>query len=131
MSVKPVSFKSILVFTIKDGKPKADVPSLTRATFEYNNQLKKYNLQDTFEHEEKLDGTVHNATKNFAIELDKKHRPAMLRADKRVFMTAADFYVNPRETEKRYFLTAATNEQEREILNVLNKGAVLYAVMFN
>lgn len=131
MSVRPVSFKSILVFTINDGKPKADVPSLIKATFGYNKQLKDYKLQDTFEHNEKIDGTVYNASKNFAIELDKKNRPLMLKGDKKVFLTATDFYVNPRETEKRYFLTASTNEEEREILNVLNKGAVLYAVKFN
>ena len=131
MSVRPVSFKSIMVFTINDGKPKADVPSLVKTTFNYNKQLKKYNLQDTFVHKDKPDGTIFNATKNFAIDLDKMYRPAMIKADKKVFLTETDFFVSPRKTEKRYFLTAPTNEEELEILNVLNKGAVLYAVKFN
>ena len=131
MKTNPVSFKSLLVFTIKDGKPKAPVPDLIRASFNNNDTLKQYGLdKDIAIFEEKIDGTVFNANSDFCQRLDKLYKNNLPKGSKRVMITQADFYVDPKNTEKRYFLTAATNEEENKILNFINKfGTLILALM--
>lgn len=71
------------------------------------------------------DGTVYNAFKNYALKLDDEYRKKLdLFRDnpQKVIFTEVDFYVSPRQTEKRYFLTAATNDDEAKIHNVLSQG---------
>lgn len=131
MKLSPVSFKSLMVFTINDGKPRASVPDLVRTAFSYNPVLKPYSLdKDNFVHEEKIDGTVYNASTDFAEMLDKKYKEHLPKGSSRVILTEADFYVNPRDTEKRYFLTAATQEDEDKIHKILSKSRIFYAAKF-
>lgn len=131
MSIRPVSFGSLMVFTLNDGKPKADVPTLVKTAFNNNEQLREYSLKDGFKHEEQIDGTVHNASKNFARTLDKKYQKQLPKGSKQVNLTEADFSVNPRETQKRYFLTASTKEEENALLKILSQGSTLYVAQFN
>lgn len=131
MSIRPVSFGSLMVFTLKDGKPKADVPTLVKTAFNNNEQLREYHLQDGFKYEEKIDGTVHNASKNFARTLDRRYQRQLPRGSKQVNFTEADFSINPRETEKRYFLTASSKEEETALLKILSQGSTLYVAQFN
>lgn len=131
MSISPVSFGSLMVFTLNDGKPKAPVPTLVKTAFQNNDKLKDYTIRDGFVHPEKIDGTVHNAAKDFALQLDRKYKKDMKKGLKEVRMTEADFYINSRETQKKYFLTASTKEEEAALLNILGKGSTLYVARFN
>ncbi|MCD7779187.1 MAG: hypothetical protein LUH05_00755 [Candidatus Gastranaerophilales bacterium] len=126
----PVSFGSIHVFTINDGKPKAGIPSLMNMSFNNNSNLKRYNLTDMRKYDEKIDGTVHNAAKNFAEKLDKEYLNELPKGSRKVILTEADFYVNPRETQKRYFLTAATDADEERIHKILSKSSIFYAARY-
>ena len=120
--IKPVSFGSLMVFTINDNRPKASIPQLMKISFNNNPALKTYTLTDTIEYtQEKIDGTVHNAAQNFAERLDKEYKNKLPKGSRRVILTEADFYVNPRDTQKKYFLTAATNDDEKKIHKALNK----------
>ena len=115
MSIRPVSFGSLMVFTLNDGKPKADVPTLVKTAFNNNEQLSEYHLKDGFKYEK---------TVNFR----KMHLP---KGGKQVNLTEADFSVTPRETQKRYFLTASTREEETALLKILSQGSTLYVAQFN
>lgn len=130
MAIRPVSFGSLMVFTLKDGKPKADVPTLVKTAFNNNSHLRGYQLQDGFTYQEKIDGTIHNAAKNFADILDKQYKSQLPKGSKRVNLTEAEFSVSPRKTEKRYFLSAA-REEENTLLKILNQGSTLYAAKFS
>ena len=48
--------------------------------------------------------------------LDKKYANLLPKGSNKVILTEVDVYVNPRDVEKRYYLTAATAEDERKIL---------------
>ncbi len=129
MKTSPVSFGSLMCFTIKDGKPKASVPSLVQLAFQCNPRLSGYNLdKDIVVHKEKIDGTVHNAAADFCELLDEKYKAKLPKGSNRVIITEADFYVNPRDTEKRYFLTAATGDEENKILRTLGSSLNFYTV---
>lgn len=117
MNVSPVSFKSLLCFTIDDNKPKGMLPAMIKTAFAYNPQLKGYKLDPNIvHHDEKIDGTVHNAHANICDDLDKKYADILPKGSNKVILTEVDVYVNPRDTVKRYYLTAATSEDERKIL---------------
>ena len=131
MNIRPVSFGSLMVFTLNDNKPKADIPTLMKISFNNNKQLKQYTLTDTVSFSEKIDGTVHNAAKNFAEDLDRLYKKELPKGSKRVKLTEVDFYVNPRETQKRYFLTAATNDDENKIHERLSQSSVFYTAKFS
>ncbi len=129
--IKPVSFGSLMVFTINDNRPKASIPQLMKISFNNNPALKTYTLTDTIEYtQEKIDGTVHNAAQNFAERLDKEYKNKLPKGSRRVILTEADFYVNPRDTQKKYFLTAATNDDEKKIHKALNKSSIFYVAKF-
>ena len=131
MNLSPVSFGSTMVFTINDGKPKASVPALVKTAFKNNPELEDYILSDTFKYtEEKIDGTVHNAAPNFAEFLDKKYKELLPKGSNKVILTEAEFYVNPKETQKRYFITASNNEQESQIHKILSQGITLFSAKF-
>lgn len=131
MKTNPISFKSLLVFTINDGKPKAPVTDLVRAAFNNNNELKQYRLdRDIVVFKEKMDGTIFNANSNFCQKLDNDYKKLLPKGSKRVIITQADFYTNPKETQKRYFLTAATADDEDKILKTLGKSNLFYAAKF-
>ena len=137
MNVSPVSFGSLMCFTIKDGKPKAPVPMLVKAAFNNNDIIKnkyKYKLDNNVTEytKEKIDGTVFNASANFCNELDKLYKNILPKGSKRVIMTSADFFINPTQTEKRYFITAATASDEEKIFRTLNKNNTnFYVAKFN
>ena len=117
MKVSPVSFKSLLCFTINDNKPKGALPTMIKTAFAYNPQLKNYKLDPNIQHYDKeIDATVHNAHDKVCKSLDKKYANLLPKGSNKVILTEVDVYVNPRDVEKRYYLTAATAEDERKIL---------------
>ena len=131
MNIPPVSFGSLMVFTINDDKPKVSIPQLLKISFNNNRLLKNYNFVDTFEkYGEVIDGTVHNAAQNFAEDLDRKYKSILPKGSKDVILTQAEFTINPRETRTRYFLTAATNDDEERLHNILSKSSVFYTARF-
>ena len=131
MRVPPVSFKSLMVFTLSDDKPTLKVPQLMDLSFKHSPQLKNYVLTDLVHYnKEKIDGTVHNASADFAERLDEEYKNQLPKGSKKVIFTEADFYVNPRETQKRYFLTAATNEDEDRLHRILSKSSAFYTVKY-
>ena len=130
MRVSPVSFKSLMVFTLPDDKPSLETPQLMQLSFEHNKNLQNYYLTDLVHYNEKIDGTVHNAAADFAEKLDEQYKEKLPKGSKKVMFTEADFYVNPRETQKIYFLTAATNEDEEKLHRVLSKSSAYYTVKF-
>ncbi len=131
MNIPRVSFGSLMVFTINDGKPKASVPQLVKIAFNNNPVIRNnYYLSDTVEFSEKIDGTVYKAADEFAERLDDEYSKQLPKGSKKVILTSADFYVNPRETEKRYFLTAATDDDEEKLHNILSKSSAFYVNKF-
>lgn len=131
MRTNPVSFKSLLVFTLNDGKPRASVPEIVRMAFKHNDNLKQYQVDAYIRpHKETMDGTVFNANSDFCQYLDEKYRNILTKGSKKIIMTSADFYINPTDTQKRYFITAATAEDEEKILKELGKSNHFYAARF-
>ncbi len=137
MRISPVSFGSLMVFTIQNDNKKPSVqkpeiiPQMMKVSFNNNPQLKNYRLQDIQKYSEKIDGTVHNAAKNLAEELDNKYKHQLPKGSNKVILTEADFYINPQlDTVKRYFLTAATGKDERKIHRALSKSSVFYVAKF-
>mgnify|MGYP005770532771 CR=1 FL=1 len=130
MNIRPVSFGSLMVFTIKDNKPKMDVPSLVGLSFNNNDKLKGYSLEKRTISPEIIDGSVHNAAKDYARTLDERYRNELEKEPKKVKFTEVTFSVNPRTTEKRYFLTAATNGDEARIHDILSRGSNFYIARF-
>ena len=132
MKTSPVSFGSLMCFTINDGKPKASVPEMVNMAFMCNPKLSGYNLdKDVIEFKtEIIDGTVHNAAADFCEKLDKLYKKMLPKGSNRVVLTEAEFYVNPRETQKRYFLTAPTAEDETKILRTLGVSNDFYTAKF-
>lgn len=131
MKTNPVSFKSLLVFTINDGKPHAPIPDIVRAAFKNNPALKQYDF-DTYvrTHDEEIDGTVYNANSDFCQLLDARYRNVLTKGSKRIIMTTADFLINPTDTQKRHFITAATADDEEKILKELGKSNHFYTARF-
>ncbi len=132
MNIPPVSFKSLMVFTLEDGKPTESIPNLMQTAFDYNPSLSNYSLQKDVFHfnDAKIDGTVNNAAKNFARRLDLKYKHLLPKGSKKVILTEADFYVSSKETKKRYFLTASTDNEEENIHNILSKSSDYYVAKF-
>lgn len=133
MRISPVSFKSLMVFSLKDNKIKAKTETLVRTAFNNNKELKEYHLDnETTKYTKKIiDGSAFNANSNFTLTLDKEYEKILKRDSKRVILTEAEFHITPQETEKRYFLTAATSKDEKNILNILGKSNMFYTVRFN
>ncbi len=134
MNISPVSFKSLMCFTIKDGKAKAPVPDLVKLAFNNNKYLSsRYRLdkQITKYTGEAEDGTVFNAFGDFCKKLDKLYKNQLPKGSNRVILTEAPFFVSPREIEQRYFITAATYDDEEKILKTLSKNNNFYTVKLN
>ena len=137
MRISPVSFRSLMVFTLQDNNVKSPeqkskiIPQMMKVSFNNNPQLKNYRLQDIQKYSEKIDGTVHNAAKNLAEDLDHKYKHHLPKGSNKVILTEADFYINPQlDTVKKYFLTAATNKDEERIHKALCKSSVFYVAKF-
>ncbi len=119
MKTSPASFGTLMCFSINN-KPSASIPDMLKLSFNRNPNLRKYKLQDTFQYtDDKPDGTVHNASSNFSEFLDRLHKKHLPKGSKKVFLTEAEFYVNPYDTQKKYFVTAATNNDEARIFKAL------------
>ncbi len=132
MRISPVSFGSLMICKIESGLPKPPVPQLIDTAFRTNKTLSGvYTLQPMKIHDEKIDGTVHDAARNFAFSLNEKYKSQLPKGSKKVILTEAEFYKNPRETEKKYFLTAATNYDEGTIHNAISNGSLFLSVRFS
>ena len=132
MKTSPVSFGSLMCFTINDGKPKASVPEMINLSFAMNSKLSGYDLQtDVIDFKgEPVDGTVHNAAADFCEKLDKLYKQMLPKGSNKVLITQANFYVNPRDIEKRYFITAPTADDENKILRALGSSNNFYTAKF-
>lgn len=130
MKTSPVSFGSLMCFTLKNNKPKAPVTDMVKMAFMCNDKLANYDLcDDVLVHEEKVKGYVHNAAADFCDVLDMKYRGNVLpKGSNRVVLTEADFYVNSGNTEKKYFITAPTPKDEDIILRALSVSNDFYTV---
>ncbi len=133
MNISPVSFGSLMCFTLQDGKPKAPVPVFLKTAFKNNSSLKKYNLDKdiTKFDKETIDGTVPNAASDFCYRLDDMYKGRLPKGCKRVILTQANFMGQDGKVEKRFFLTAATANDEEKILKTLAQGNTLYVSKFN
>lgn len=133
MNISPVSFGSLMCFTLQDGKPKAPVPVFLKTAFKNNPSLKKYNLDKdiTKFDKETIDGTVPNAASDFCYRLDDMYKGRLPKGCKRVILTQANFMGQDGKIEKRFFLTAATANDEEKILKTLAQGNTLYVSKFN
>ena len=132
MKSSPVSFGSLMCFTINDGKPKASIPSMLNIAFACNPKLSGYQLEkDVVQFGgDAVDGTVHNAAADFCEKLDNLYKGMLPKGSNKVIITEADFYVNPRTTEKRYFLTAPSGDDENKILKALGVSNNFYTAKF-
>lgn len=132
MKTSPVSFGSIMVFTLNDGRPKPPIPLLIRTAFLNNDALKKYHLlDDTYEYTGRaIDGTAHNITADFCKFLDREYAVMLPRSSNKVVLTEADFYTGPVKKQRKYFITAPTEDDERKIHRILGKGLTILAARF-
>jgi|GEM_PF-6227294 len=132
MKTSPVSFGSIMVFTLNDGKPKAPVPLLIRTAFSNNDALKKYHLlEDTYEYKgDDIDGRAHNVSADFCRYLDKLYSSVLPRSSKMVVLTEADFYLGPLKKQRKFFITAPTDDDEKKIHKILGKGLTILTARF-
>ena len=130
MKTSPVSFGSLMCFTINNGQPKLAIPRMLQTAFAHNDKLSGYTLEeDIFEFKEDVDGTVHNAAADFCDKLDVLHKND-LKGTKNVKITRAEFYTSPLCKEPRYFITAPTAEDENKILRALGVSKDFYTVRF-
>lgn len=130
MKTSPVSFGSLMCFTLKNNKPKAPVTDMVKMAFMCNEKLANYDInEDVLVHDEKVKGYVHNAAADFCDVLDLKYRSQLLpKGSNKVVLTEADFYVNSKDTEKKYFITAPTPKDEDIILRALSVSNDFYTV---
>lgn len=121
----------MLVFTLRDGRPKAPIPDLVKAAFKNNTALQQYRVEkDVFKHNGEIDGTLYNANSDFCQLLDKKYANLLPKGSTKVIITEADFYINDKDTEKRYFVTAPTADDENRIHKQLGQSNAFYAAKF-
>lgn len=134
MNVSPVSFGSLMVF--KFDKPGNQVSLKDEISLSFpdidgkggNSALKDYQFT-THNYEEKYDGTVWNANKKFARQLDKYYRNRLnifKSNPKKVVFTEVDSYVNPFKTKKKYFLTASSDFEEAKLHKILCESKRYY-----
>lgn len=134
MNVSPVSFGSLMVFRFQ--KPGNQVPLHQEVGLSFpdehgnggNPKLQEYQFS-AYHYKEKYDSTTWNANKNFAKRLDKQYRKqvgAFKSNPKRVIFTEVDAYVSPFKTEKKYFITAATDADEEKIHKILCESKRYY-----
>ena len=122
MNVGRVSFGSLMLFKLNNDRSQTSIPEHVKRCFEYNSELKGYNLKDTVYCDKPQDLTVHNGARNFALSLDQKYKDKLHFHNKDVYLTEADFFIDPNNTKKRYFLTAASSSDENKIYQVLQAG---------
>ena len=138
MKTSPVSFGSMMV--VRKPQPGRQIPLKDESG---NPALRNYRLQDetmtpTRNADKSLrynpkdtsiynthDATVYNAFKNYTFKLDEEYRKNLglfKNNPQKVIFSEVDFWVSPHKTEKRYFLTAATEEDEIRIHNILSQS---------
>ncbi len=131
MKTSPVSFGSLMAFTINDKKPKENAGNMVKTAFIFN-----YNLSDDYVLEQvkyqgiPIDSSVNNAVPGFCKFLDEQYKNYFKKNSKKVIMTEADFYVNSNEIQKRYFLTASNDKKEKHIQSILGSGFTLFVAKF-
>lgn len=86
-------------------------------------EFKPYLYKNTY------DSTQWNANKKFAKTLNNLYRKQLKsfkENPKRVIFTEVDAYVNPVKTEKKYFLTAASDSEEAKLHKILCESKRYY-----
>ena len=130
MKTSPVSFGSILTFTINDGLPKADIKDMVKISFENNSDLFEYNLIEDKYDENIIDNTIRDASANFAMFLDRLYQDRLPKGSKDVIFTEVEFMNNRKKIEKHYYLTAATGKDESKINKILGQGTTMFSAKF-
>ncbi len=131
MKTSPVSFGSIMVFTINDEKPKANTGDMVKTSFRFNSDLSSFYVLESRKFDEvQIDGSVHNAAPSFCKMLDKRYEHLLPKGSNKVILTEADFFVNSNELQKRYFVTASRDKDEKYIQRILGHGFYLFAAKF-
>ena len=131
MKTNPVSFGSLMAFHIKDNKPHAPIPELVKLSFLNNDSLRnEFNLQPVRHYPEIIDGTIHNANQKFAKQLDYDYYHELPKGSKDVILTEVDAYINPKQTEKRYFITGATDKIEKKLHRILSASKHFFVADF-
>lgn len=120
--MKPVSFGSLMAFTVKHNNNylsemlKASFTSPTTA----HHLNEKYVLVEKPLERDVYDGTAFNATKNVANKLDNKYKEDFRVNPRKVFLTPVKISDRSGAIQTRYFITAATQEDEDTIHNSLS-----------
>ena len=131
MKNAPVSFGTIMVFTTDDKKPKENTRKMIETSFGFNYNLNDYFKLETKEYlAEPIDASIYNAAPSFCKFLDKRYKNSFDKNSNKVILTEADFYVNSKEKQKRYFLTAKTNLMETYIQHIIGCGFTIFAAKF-
>ena len=122
MNVSPVSFGSLMVFTVENGK---SVHELMKKSFSNNLALKDYKLKEETIMYYEDDGSVHNVVLDIIRKLDRKYRghdKQLPNGSKEVLFTEAHIAKKKNEPKIKYFLTAATKRDEKRIFKALNES---------
>lgn len=130
MNVSPVSFGSLMVFKLNDGKPDKILEQFMKVSFAKNPDLAQYSLDATKEAVGVEDGTVHNSAMNYARNLDEAYKAYLQLNPKKVVLTKARFSTNRNKVDTKYFLTAATAEDEEKIHQTLSKSKDFFVAKF-
>lgn len=120
--MKPVSFGSLMAFTVKHNNNY--LPQMLKASFESTTTAhhlnEKYVLVEKPLEKDVYDGTAFNATKNVANKLDNKYNKDFDVNPRKVFLTPVKISDRSGAIQTRYFITAATQEDEDTIHNSLS-----------
>ncbi len=120
--MRPVSFGSLMAFTVKNNNNY--IPQMLNNSF--TSQTTNHHLNEKYVLVEKplekdvYDGTAFNATKNVANKLDNKYKDDFYVNPRKVFLTPVKISDRSGEIQTRYFITAATQEDEDTIHNSLS-----------
>ena len=129
MKISPVSFGSIMLFQLKDGRPKIDIPTIMETAFQRNNALIGYNLSEIqIIDDDRIDYSINNSSAVFSENLDNRYREELDKYHDRIFFSEANFVYTPKNVEKRYFITAHNDEEERYLQSIFQLDRSLYAV---
>ena len=120
--MKPVSFGSLMAFTVKNNNnylPQMLNNSFTSPTTSHRLD-RNYVLVERPHAGDVYDGTAFNATKNIANRLDNEYKKDFHVNPRKVFLTPVKISDRSGEIQTRYFITAATQEDEDIIHNSLS-----------
>ena len=148
MKVSPVSFGTILVGRVPlpgnqlpvkdeislcfpDSNGDGGNPALRNYRFDSGYYCPTRDENGNLIKDKAPDGTVYNSSQKSTILLDELYRKKLdvfKNNPQKVIFTEVDCFVNPKETKKKYFLTAASDVDEIKICKVLNQTKRLFAL---